>query len=449
MEELVKLLGTTKEKLERLSEEMGEFTGKKDLPAQLLEKIRTERSQALSQLGVSEKPSRDKVLDALRKKVEEVEEELMNVFDRPALQDRSAISSLFDKACSLAKPPQGLFLKEEKAKEFLRKNPPQNILDQLGYGSVDELLEKEDLFEVYSGLRFLEDRKWQNEVFFAPLADLTPEDFEKRDIAMRILDPKKWGSSAWNFAKKKFHNTTHLKELGVVIIIPVKYVDGALTRMFSMMFHYLNEVSFYARYFARIAGKASSAEGGASSARIAGKASSAEGEASFASKFVSALKGDIRETPPALENIVSWVIMQRYLAKEDPNDPRLLVPHISPEALHWSKAVANLAKLGVDAPGLSFWKDKAHLCGYFDSSAGKSSSPKGEASFGGKLTSLNFEDNVFSLAAGPDTPQYTYHVTEALWNRLFTEYLDGGEEVLETLMVEDFGQGFVGFKIRA
>ena len=100
--------------------------------------------------------------------------------------------------------------------------------------------------------------------------------------------------------------------------------------------------------------------------------------------------------------------------------------------MHWSKAVTNLAKLGADAPGLSFWVGKAHLAGFFED----------------KLISFNFEDNVFSLAVGPDAPQYTYHATEALWNRFFVEYLDGGEEILETLMIEDFGQGFIGFKIR-
>ncbi len=409
MEELAGLLGTTKEKLRRLSDEMGEFTGKKNLPTSFLEKICSERTEALAELGLSEKPFRKEILEALRDRAEKVEEELMGIFKQPDPQDHTAIEALFARAYGIANPGKRLFLKEGKAKEFLRKNPPQNILDQLGYDSVDELLEKEDLFEVYSGLRFLEDRKWQNEVFFAPLAKLTPEDFEKRDITMRILDPRKWGSSALNFAKKKFHNTTHLKELGVVIIIPIEYIDGALTRMFSMMLHYLNEVSFYARYFETLVGD----------------------KESFAEKFISALKGDIRETPLILNNIITWVIMQRYLAKEDPNDPRLLVSHISPEALHWSKAVANLTKLGADAPGLSFWAGKAHLAGFFED----------------KLTSFNFEDNVFSLAAGPDAPQYTYHVCEALWNRFFTEWFDR-EDVLETLMIEDFGQGFVGFKIR-
>jgi hypothetical protein len=154
----------------------------------------------------------------------------------------------------------------------------------------------------------------------------------------------------------------------------------------------------------------------------------------FSGKFVSALRGDVRDSAPDLENIVSWVIMQRYLAKENPTDPRLMVPHISPEALHWARASTNLAALADDTPGLSFWKGKAYLCGF---------TPESD-----ELVSFNFEDNVFSLAAGPDTPQYIYHVREALWNRFFEEWFEK-EDVLETLMIEDFGQGFVGFKIRS
>lgn len=440
MEELANLLGTTKEKLESLVDEMSEFTGKKGIPEQLIEKIKAERTQALTDLGLNGSSSRKEVLASLANRVELLEEEVKKELGEPAMQDHKYIKKLFARAEQIAKPKKGFFLKEEKAKELFRLNPPKNILAQLKYNSVEELLEKEDLFEVFSALRFLEDRKWQNEVFFSPFAKVNPEDFEERPIVMRVLDPNKWGSEARNFTKKKFHNTTHLKELGVVIVIPVDYTEGALTRMFSMMFHYLNEVSFYAKYFKLIS----------------------EDPSTFSGKFVSALRGDVRESAPDLENIVSWVIMQRYLAKENPTDPRLMVPHISPEALHWARASSNLAALAdstrggrpseaLAKEGLSFWKGKAYLCGF---------TPESD-----QLVSFNFEDNVFSLAAGPDTPQYTYHVREALWNKLFTEYFngvagkassakggasfEGGEKVLETLMIEDFGQGFVGFKIRS
>ena len=53
MDELAKLLGTTKEKIESLSDEMGEFTGRKEVPEQLVEKIKAERSAAYSKTPVS------------------------------------------------------------------------------------------------------------------------------------------------------------------------------------------------------------------------------------------------------------------------------------------------------------------------------------------------------------------------------------------------------------
>src|SRR3989304_2622395 len=277
MEELAKLLGTTKEKLESLSDEMAEFTGKKGVPEQLEEKIKAERQEALKQLGLNGSSSRKEVLAALGNAVELLEEEAKKVLGEPAMQDHDYIKKLFARAEAIAKPKKGFFLKEEKAKELFRRNPPQNILAQLKYSSADELLAKEDLFEVFSALRFLEDRKRQTEIFFAPFKKLTPEDFEERPIVMRVLDPKKWGSEARSFTKKKFHNTTHLKELGVVMVIPVDYTEGALTRMFSMMFHYLNELSFYANYFKLIA----------------------KDPETFAKKLASALRGDVREEAPA------------------------------------------------------------------------------------------------------------------------------------------------------
>src|SRR3990170_6861230 len=174
MEELANLLGTTKEKLESLSDEMGEFTGRKEVPEQLVEKIKRERQQALSQLGLNGSSSRKEVLAALAQRVELLEEEVKKVLGEPAMSDHAYIQKLFNRAVAISKPKKGFFLKEEKAKEFFRKNPPQNILAQLKYSSAEELLAKEDLFEVFSALRFLEDRKWQNEVFFAPFKKLTP-----------------------------------------------------------------------------------------------------------------------------------------------------------------------------------------------------------------------------------------------------------------------------------
>jgi len=412
MEELAKLLGTTREKLETLAEEMGEFTGRKGIPEALLEKIGAGRKEALAQLGLGDSPSAGEVLKALSAKVNSTEEGLLELLGEVDCQTQAGCAPLIAEAVKIAKPPRGFFLKEDKARELITANPPRSVMDVLGYATPREMLEKEDLYEVFSSLRFVEDRKWLNDVFFAPYAELTPADFEEREVQVRVLEAHKWARAAAAFMKKKFHNVSHLKELGVVFTIPVEQEDGAVLRLFSLLFHYLHEVPFYAQHF-----------------QLAAK-----DPERFAGTVVADLRGDVREFVPPVENLVAWMIIQRYLYKENPADPRLAVPHISPESLHWKRAADDIAEFGRKNPqlGLGFWSERAHVAGFF----------------GEKLISFNFEDNVFSAVPGQEVEQYTYHMREALWNRLFTDYFEKGEEVLETLMVEDFSQGFVGFKIR-
>jgi hypothetical protein len=291
---------------------------------------------------------------------------------------------------------------------------------------VEDLLAKEDLYHLFASLRFLEERSWLNEEFFSSYTSLTPNDFEKRPLRMEVLPKERFGSVGAEFMRKKFHNVSHLKEMGLIFVLPVVQEKGVFLRMFSLLLHYVHEVSFYSQYFAQC---------------------SKEPE-SFTRNLLAALRGDIRESAPPIENLFSWLIVQRYLAKEEPQDPRLAIPHVSPEAMFWRQAVEDFGRLGENDPslGLSFWAGKSHVGGFFPPEKG------------GEIVSFNFEDNAFSAARGGGThgeSQYTYHMHEALWNRLFTAYFGEaphfkkGEEVLEELMIEDFSQGFLGFKIRS
>lgn len=418
MKELATLLGTTEEKLKNLAEEMEEFTGKKDIPQKLSKELVKERGEALSQLGLSESSGREEVLAALTERAKKTEEELLELLQHPDCSThegcRIPIKTVFD----LAKPPKGFFLKEDKARELFSAHPPKGIMTEFGYdparGGLEKMLAKEDIYHLFASLRFLEEQRWLNEEFFASYSSLTPDDFEKREIKMEVLPQERFGSVGAEFMRKKFHNVSHLKEMGLIFVLPVEQEKGVFLRMFSLLLHYLHEVPFYAKYFEQCVKEPET----------------------FTKNLTAALRGDVRKTVPPVENLSVWLIIQRYLAKEDPDDPRLSLPHISPEAMFWCKATDDLGRLEGSATGgpklgLSFWAGKAHVAGVF----------------GGKVTSFNFEDNVFSAARNYEAEQYTYHMHEALWNRLFVEYLD--EKTLGTLMAEDFGQGFVGFRIRS
>ena len=306
-------------------------------------------------------------------------------------------NSIVAKALELENPGKGLFIKKAKALEMLKANPPQNILSHFGYGSVDKLVEKEGLEQVYSALRFIEPGEWMNKIFIGSYAGLTIADFEEREVQTIVLN-EKWLQTAEKFLQKKYHNVSHLKELGVIFIIPIEInTDGELMRVFTLLLHYLNEVPFYSSLFRKFGG-----------------------ESDFAGKLISLLRGDVPLTQSPIANRQSIMIIQRYLAKDDPNDPRLFIPHVNPEAEHWYKAQKSLGKL----PGFADITDYDFVGDFFTNNANLQTGVN--TANNGEFISFSLIDLTMTLVKKGES-KYLYHQQEALWNKIFIEYLGRGK----------------------
>ncbi len=184
-------------------------------------------------------------------------------------------------------------------------------------------------------------------------------------------------------------------------------------RLFTLVLHYLNEVTFYSRLFQKYSEKPEA----------------------FSERLISSLRGDVLDERFPEGKVADWMIVQRYLAKDDEYDWRLFEPHVNPEALHWSKAEQNVADFSKRFPdaGLDFWKDLDYVGGFFKTEAGIDN-----------LVSLNLIDTVMSLVMDKDMIKYLYHHQEALWNKLFIEYV-GGQEKMEEMIVNDFTKGYISF----
>lgn len=312
----------------------------------------------------------------------------------------------FEKAAHLARElggeRDGFFLKREYAERILRQRPPAATIEQLGYSGVDELLEKEDIMDVFSALRFTETDKWMHETFDVAYKAFAPEDFEKRAIEIRVLGPQ-WRAVAEKFVAKKHHNVSHLKEFGVIFINPIAQTEaGKFIRDFALLLHYTHEIAFYSKLFERYA----------------------QGD-DFNERFISLLRGDVPE--PADAELGEWLIIQRYLWKEDPADKRLFTPRVNPEALHWHRAEQDLVRLGKEGkvPGLDFWDNTDFVAGRFRVDGTHA------------LVSFDLEDVAMGFVASNEgiESSFTYHQQEAIWNRLFAEYV-GGYEKLEEYIIE-------------
>jgi hypothetical protein len=412
IEKIAKVLRVKPEDLEILEQKMNKATGKSGV----LEKIVASNEEIvknhLESLGLNINSSSKDVFSALVKKITLADRTFVEKFGGVSVANINDCQKVLDAIKDSQEKLIGFFLKKNKAAELLRKEPPMNIVRALGYRSIEEALVKEDIFELFAALRFIEDGDWLNNVFFKQYESLTPNDFEERGVEIKVLSAK-WVKAAEGFVKKKYHNISHLKEFGAIFVIPVALnIPGELLRMVSLVMHYYHEVKFYSDIFRNFSS-----------------------EADFAKNLIQTLKGSTIENKPAASEKAQWLVIQQYLAKKDENDWRLLMPHINPEAIHWRKAESGIVKLGQSLVGLEegdfeFWENLDWVGEYFMDATGKS-----------ELVSFDLVDVVMSLVKEKEMVKYLYHQQEALWNKIFAEYF--GEEKMEEIIKSNLLKGYV------
>lgn len=398
IEHIARILRADKHSITKLEARLLKFTHRSGVFEDIEKENEALITRRLKMLGVDRDASAKVVYDSLIRKISQDNDTVSRALGNPSPASHADCERVLGIIREIANPPPGLFLKREKAIEFLTNEPPKKVMEYLGYKTVEEMLKKEDLLELYSALRFIEGSGWLNGTFFKQYEALLPKDFEERQVTIRVLSPK-WNAAAETFVRKKWHNISHLKEMGVVFVIPLSLgIPGELMRMLALVFHYLHEVPFYSDIFR----------------------DSAESPTMFAQNLISLLRGDTIEHRPQENEKSLWLVVQRYLAKDDENDWRLFVPRINPEALHWLKAEEDFIKLAATLPGLSedivFWGDLGWVGDFFKDEVGHE-----------VLTSFNLIDTVMSLVMEKELVKYLYHHQEALWNKIFMTYFSRKE----------------------
>ena len=301
----------------------------------------------------------------------------------------------------------------------MQERPPQATLDFLKYKTVDELLEKEDITEIFSALRFLETNAWMHETFDVAYTKFTPADFEERPIEIKVLG-KQWEEVAIKYVEKKHHNVSHLKEFGVIFLNPIAQSGkGKFVRDFALLLHYFHEIAFYSRLFQK----------------YSQPFDGAQGKGDFQQRFIALLRGDVKEAKEVGKG--DWLIVQRYLWKENPNDPRLFLPHVNPEAMHWRKAEQDLVAFGKQHEDidLEFWDQFWSVAEFFGMNQDTRT-----------LISFDLEDIAMTLVSRTRGKQehFVYHQREALWNRIFATYV-GGYDKVEEYIIKGMENGLISF----
>ncbi len=326
-------------------------------------------------------------------------------FSRPKLSSKNDLDNIL----SFLKTRinyEGFFLKWEKGIEFLRKYPPKNLVSFLGARDVDELIEKEKIEYLLSALRFSEEAEWLNKSFEEFSRNLTYEDFEKRKIELICLEPK-YKEIAKKFCEHKLHNVSHLKEYGVIFVIPTDLeLEGTLFRLLTLVFHYSFEIKFYSSIFEKYAKKED-----------------------FFKVINWCIKGEVLEEA----NQNSILVVQRYLYKDDEWDSRLFLPRVNTEAYHYSSSLKALADFSKEiGHNIDFWKDIDWVGDLFLDENGIE-----------VLISFNLVDVIMNLVEQSRTmKKVVYHQQEAMWNKLFEKALGPKfSRIFEDFLV----QGYVSY----
>lgn len=415
IEKISRILRADKDVINGIVLKAEALTGKKNVAEKIIEENRALIESRLQLKGLETKLRAEEIYDALVDKIKQDDSQLFKALGKPSFMLQHDVDFVLEKVSELVSPgaKKGFFLKKEKATELLKKTPPRKVINYLGYNNVDELIAREDILEIFAAIRLFEDKDWFNETFVKEYLNLTPNDFEIREIIFKSLN-QKWVGIAQSFLKKKYQNISHLKELGYIFVVPTELgVDGETTRMFSLALHYFHEIRFYSGLFEFFANEPEN----------------------FSKNLISALKVDYVEKRLPETDKLRFLILPSYLAKYDENDWRLSEPHISSEVMFWEQTEESLKGIkdifkdkGVFAD-FSFWQNLDWVGDYFPTVTGIE-----------VLTSFNFVDTTMSLMREREMIKYLYHHQESLWNKIFIEYF--GNEKLEELLRENIVQGW-------
>ncbi len=403
MSTIARFIGAKEPLFDHALVQLEEASGKKAVDVALAAEITQTAADRMNQLDLTPDASGEALYGALLKLVAQHDAHLARAIGGTDPEDLREMIPLIVKAAESAPlPKDGWFLKESKAREMLKRTPPEAIMDRLGYHLVSQLLDQESIYELFLALRFAESPEWLN-AFDAHYDDLSADDFESRKIRVVPFAASKWGDIAEHFIAKKRHNITHSKEMGAIAVMPMTEtrMKGVTMKVLPLLCHYYNEIRLYSSFFKLMQAKKD-----------------------FGHIVSQTLIADPGHVKLVERGHIHWRVIQRYFGKlTNEKHPEIFEPHVQPEDLHWRRAEEVLYEID---PELKFWKGLDFVA----------------VLRGNDVVTFNLMDISLSYSNTIEyADRFLYHFREALWNEVFARYL--GEKVLEEQLLEKLDNAII------
>lgn len=389
---LAELLETSEPELSGVLHRLEELSGRPGVDVRLIAELAATSYQKTRELGLDPRDTTGKELyHALQALVAQHD---IFLAQQIGARDASNVSEVLPKIVkSIASIPMSKrcwAIKHSVAKRMLKASPPKKVMKQLGYRSVDSLLKREQIGEIMCAIRFAESAAWQAKLI-KQYRHLKPADFEARDIELRLLDETRWGSLAEDYIYERHHNLVHVKEHGVVLVLPLpaERMKGLCVTVMPLILHYINEIRVYSSLF---------------------KLSQVKPD--FGDIIATTIVDDASKAVNMAGQDVHWRTVHNHFGKKRRIHPDEFQPHVQPEDLYNRKAEDVLYRL---EPALKFWENLDYVL-----------QPRsGEAP-----VSLGLLDNAISYCNGLEYGHNVLrHAQKSLWNEVLLRYM--GQESLE------------------
>jgi hypothetical protein len=364
--------------LERLS-------GHASVDVQLIADIAQRVRMKLKELGLDPEDTTDKELyHALQGLIKLHDEYLTKAIGcKPESDLETQLKAIKKKLDTLDIPKLCWVMKQSVAKKILKAHPPKKVMKYLSYKSIDSMIKRESIVELYAACRFIETPAWQ-EKFIKSYKKLMPSDFELRDVKVLVLKKDRWSNATGPYVKATHSNITHLKELGAVVILPmdIDHLRGAVISILALAIYYIGEIRSYSAFFKLH-----------------------QVRPDFSEVIVDTLLKDPPTKAKLGNTALHWRIIQRHFGSTEHIQAELFEPHVQVEDLFWRKAEEVLYKI---EPALKFWEHLDYVGSFHTETP----------------VSLNMMDNAINYCNGFSFESRTStHLRQSLVNEMYLRYV--------------------------
>ncbi len=380
------LLGAKEPAFTFALERLESMSGHPNVDVRLVTDVEQTAKSKLRQLGLDPNDSTEQEvfhsLQALTKKHDEFLASAVGGEDPTDTQD--LLPRLKARVESLPLPKRAWAIKHSVAKRLLKDHPPRNVMRVLGYKSVDSMLKREKIDELYGACRFVETPQWYAR-FTRAYKKLRPSDFEPRDITIIDYSFERWHSAAHSYTAQARQNIVTIPELASVGVLPLpqQHMKGISITLLPLLVQQMYEIRVYSAFFKL-----------------------QQVKPVFGEIIAHTLAGKDTHVATIGGQPVPWQVLHRFMGRYHPKDlPAAFDPHLQLDDLVWQTAEEILYTI---EPALKFWEGTGHI-GW---------------SKQGQPVSFHLLDNAVNYCNGFSFEHRTLmHFRSSLWHELLERYL--------------------------